>query len=170
MIGMEGKMLRSERLAYRLLNPSDKVALGEMLSDRIVTEPAGFLPPEDIDSFFETLTAYNTALGVLRDGELIGYIRVNKYVSDHSHHRDKTCVSTGFVINKKYHGKGYGTETLQTVTEYLKNRFDLCFADHFEGNEPSKRVIEKCGYKYFEKYTMYFDELGREITCLSYVI
>ena len=64
---------------------------------------------------------------------------------------------------------GYGTETLKTVTEYLRTRFDLCFADHFEGNEPSKRVIEKCGYSFFEKYTMYFDELGRETTCLSYV-
>lgn len=170
MIGMEGKTLRSERLTYRLLDPSDKAALGDMLSDRSVTEQAGFLPPEDIESFFETLTANDTALAVLRDGELIGYIRVNKYVPDHPDYKDKVCVSTGFVINKKYHGKGYGTEMLKTVTEYLKSRFDLCFADHFKGNEPSKRVIEKCGYKYFEEYTMYFDELGREITCCSYVI
>ena len=49
-------------------------------------------------------------------------------------------------------------------------RFDAVFADCFAGNVASRRMIEKSGYRYFDRYTMYFDELGREETCLSYVV
>ena len=38
-----------------------------------------------------------------------------------------------------------------------------------EGNEASRRVIEKAGYRYVGRYAMFFEALGREMTCLSYV-
>lgn len=78
-------------------------------------------------------------------------------------------VSIGFVIGKKYQNHGYATETLKTLTAYLKQMFDFCVADHFVGNDASKRVIEKCGYRYIEEYTVFFDELGKNMICLSYV-
>ena len=149
MIGMEGKTLRSERLTYRLLSESDKPALRTILSDRAVTEPAGFLPAET-------------------DEALIGYIHVNRYRGG-GEYAEKSCVDTGFVIGKAYQNRGYATETLRTLTDYLKQRFDFCFADCFVTNEPSRRVIERCGYRYVEDYTMLFRALGREETCHSYV-
>ena len=172
MIGLENKTLESKRLTYRLLNPEDKEALSEILSDRSVTETAGFMPAEsetEFDGFFAKLTQYGTGIAVLCGGLLVGYIHVNKCIPDQPEYSGKKCVSTGFVIGKRYQNQGYGTETLETVTEYLKQSFDCCFADHFEGNEPSRRVIEKCGYRYFDKYTMFFEELGKEMTCISYV-
>ena len=172
MIGLENKTLKSKRLTYRLLDATDKEALYELLSDKIVTEPAGFTPAAskaEFDEFFAELTQYNTGIAILSGNTLIGYINVNKYISDFPEYSGKKCVSTGFVIGKSYQNQGYATETLETVTSYLKQSFDYCFADHFEDNEPSKKVIEKCGYRYFEKYTMFFEKLGKEITCLSYV-
>ena len=172
MIGLKDKILRSERLTYRLLEEKDKAPLHRLLLDRSVTEPAGFLPasaPSEFDAFFKSLTQYNTGIAILKDNTLIGYIHVNKYRSDDEEYRNKSCVSTGFVIGKEYQNQGYATETLTAVTEYLKSVFDYCFADHFEGNIPSKRVIEKCGYRYVEEYSLFFDELGRRMTCLSYV-
>ena len=172
MIGLEGRTLKSQRLTYRLLDEADKGALHEILSDKSVTEPAGFMPAETeagFDEFFDGLTRYDTGIAILRDGALIGYIHVNKYVPELPEYNGKKCVSTGFVIGKEYQNQGYASETLGTVTLYLKQSFDFCFADHFEGNEPSRRVIEKCGYRYFDRYTMFFDGLGKEMTCLSYV-
>ena len=170
--GTENKMLRSRRLTYRLMVPGDRDTLRELLSDRSVTEPAGFLPPEtedDFDVFFAGLTRRGACAAILRDRELIGYINVHEYRPDLPEYTGKRCVSTGFVIGKRYQGQGYAAEALQTVTVYLKQRFDYCFADHFVDNIPSKRVIEKCGYRFVEEYTIYFEELGRDITCCSYV-
>ena len=172
MIGLENRTLQSERLTYQLLDAADKEAMCELLSDKSVTEPAGFLPADsqaEFDAFFAELTQYNTGIAILSGETLIGYIHVNKYVSDLPEYSGKKCVSTGFVIGKKYQNQGYATETLEAVTAYLKQRFDYCFADHFMDNEPSKKVLKKCGYHYIEKYTMFFEELGKDMTCLSYV-
>lgn len=172
MIRLENKTLRSKRLTYRLLNDADKAALQEILSDRSVTEPAGFMPAdskEEFDTFFAGLTGHNAGIAILSGEKLIGYIRVEKYTPDLTEYRERNCVSTGFVIGKKYQNQGFATETLESITAYLKQMFDYCFADCFEDNTPSKKVIEKCGYRYVEKYTLFFDVLGKEITCLSYV-
>ena len=172
MIGLEHKKLQSKRLTYRLLEEADKNALCDILSDRSVTEPGGFLPPkskEEFDEFFATLTRYNTGIAILLGNTLIGYIHVNRHRSELPEFREKTGVMLGFVIGKAYQNHGYATETLETITAYLKQSFDFCIADHFVGNEPSKRVIEKCGYRYLETYTMLFEALGEEKTCLSYI-
>ena len=172
MIGLEGQALRSKRLTYRLLDEADKEALCEILSDKSVTEPAGFMPAAskaEFDTFFAELTQCNTGIAILSGDTLTGYIHVHKYVPDQSEYSGKKCVSTGFVIGRKYQNRGYATETLETVTAYLKQTFDYCFASHFIDNEPSKKVIEKCGYGYFEQYTMFFEELGKEMTLLGYV-
>ena len=172
MIGLEHKKLQSKRLTYRLLEESDKEALREILSDKSVTEPGGFLPAgskEEFDQFFAALTQYNTGIAILLGETLLGYIHVNRHISELPECRGKTGVSTGFVIGKAYQNHGYATETLETITAYLKQTFDYCAADHFAGNEPSKRVIEKCGYRYLETYTMFFEALGEEKTCLSYI-
>lgn len=75
---------------------------------------------------------------------------------------DKKLVGLGFVIGKPYQNKGYGTEMLKTITAYLKERFDYCVADHFVENAPSRRVIEKAGYRYLEDYSMTFRHLNNE--------
>ena len=172
MIGLENQKLRSQRLTYRLLEETDKEALREILSDKSVTEPAGFLPAkskEEFDEFFATLTRYNTGIAILLGETLLGYIHVYKDTYDFPESEGKKGVSTGFVIGKAYWNHGYATETLETITAYLKQLFDFCTVDHFVGNEPSKRVIEKCGYRYLETYTMLFEALGEEKTCLSYI-
>ena len=172
MIGMRERTLRAGHVTLRLLADGDASALRELLRLREVTEPAGFLPAGDdpaFERFFDTLTQYDTGLAILCEDTLVGYIHVYPYDPEMPEYVGKTCVGMGFVIGKEYWGHGYASEALRTLTAYLKTRFDHCFVDHFEGNAASKRVIEKCGYRYCDTYTMRFDALGREMTCLSYV-
>ena len=172
MIGLENKILRSERLSYRLLDERDKAELRVILSDEEVTRPAGFLPAKtqgEFDSFFETLTQYRTGVAVLLDKTLIGYIHVNKYRSSLPELKDKPCVSTGFVIGKDFWRKGYGSETLNTLTSYLLGIFAGCFADCFDDNLASEGLIRKCGYEYVEDYTMFFDGINETKTCKSFM-
>ena len=172
MIALTDKTLKSQRLTYRLLCETDLLVLYDILKDPTVTINAGFKPPENLEEFkifFESLTRYNTAIAILKEDTLIGYIHVNKYTPDDPIYNGKKCVGLGFVIGKQYHNQGYATETLITITAYLKGIFDFCFADHFEDNKPSMRVIEKSGYKFAEKYSMYFDCLEKDVTCYSHV-
>ena len=101
--------------------------------------------------------------------EVIGYFHVNKYIPDKEEYRALNCVGVGFVIGKDYQNRGFGTEALTYLTEYLLTMFDACFADHFKENIPSKRVIEKSGYSYCEDYSMFFDGIGAEKICSSYI-
>lgn len=172
MIGLEGKTLHSAHLTYRLLSETEKPALSQILSEEAVTEPAGFHVAKDaaeFDSFFATLTVYHTALGIFLENTLIGYVHVNKEVSDDPELKDKPCVSVGFVIGTRWHHNGYGTEMLETITAYLLTRFAACYADCFLDNEASRKTIEKCGYRYTEDYKFFFEALGEEKVCHSYV-
>lgn len=171
MIGLEEKMLRSERLSYRLMRDSDSSALRRILSSPEVSRPAGFLPvksDEEFSRFFEKITMYKTCVAVLSGDALVGYVHVGKYRVDSPAFEGKSCVGLGFAFGREYWGKGYATEAVKTVTGYLLSRFDCCFADCFVENVASARVIEKCGYKYMEDYTMFFEALGEEHTCHSY--
>ena len=172
MIGLDHKTLHSERLEYRLLRKKDKESLAALLSDRSVTEPAGFLPADSEEAcshFFADLTQYHTGIAILFDHEVIGYFHVNKYIPDQEEYRTMNCVGVGFVIGKDYQNRGFGTEALTFLTCYLMTIFDACFADHFKENVQSKRVIEKSGYSYCEEYSMFFDGIDQEKTCSSYV-
>ena len=165
MIELENKQLHSQRLTLRLVEPEDAPPLREMLRDPEVTKPAGFLPietEEEFETFFSGLTAYHTGIAILAGDTVIGYCRVNKEQLDGPEFADKKLVGLGFVIGKPYQNQGYGTEMLKTVTAYLKERFDYCVADHFVENDPSRRVIEKAGYRYLEDYSMVFHHLGDE--------
>lgn len=172
MIGLEGKILKSSRLSYRLLNSKDIDDLFCLLRDESVTKPAGFLPAgsmEAFQDFYAQLTQYHTGIAILLQQQLIGYFHVNKYVIDREEFQGKACVSVGFVIGKAYQNRGFGTEALRFLTEYLLTLFDVCVADAFVENVPSKKVIQNSGYTYLEDYSMYFDGIQQEKTCSSYV-
>lgn len=172
MLKLENTILESKRLTYRLLSENDFADLYNILKDPDVTIPAGFMPfmsEEDFRTFFDRITQNNASIAILKHGEIIGYLHVNRWYPDVETYKGFNCAGLGFVIAKEHQNNGYATEMLQTITKYLKNIFDYCFADHFEDNPASKRVIEKSGYSFVEKYTMYFDELDRNITCFSYV-
>lgn len=171
MIGMEDRVERSRRLTYRLIADCDREPLRAMLTDPKVTEPAGFRPPvtdEAFEEFFSGLTAYHTGVAILLGQELIGYVHVNKMNMDQGVYAGKSCLGLGFVLGRQYHRQGYATEMLNWITGYLKGRADWCFADAFVDNAPSNALIQRCGYTYVEDYSMYFDALGKTMTCHSY--
>ncbi len=54
----------------------------------------------------------------------------------------------GFNIGLKYAQKGYATETLHSLLEYLREQgITETYGHCFESNLPSIRTMEKCGFK-----------------------
>jgi len=63
---------------------------------------------------------------------------------------DTRIIEIGYWYRKSAHGKGYATEATKALIRYA---FDVLQANkviiaHADGNEASKRVIEKCGFKH----------------------
>ena len=58
--------------------------------------------------------------------------------------------SIGYVLSKDYWGQGLMPEAVQAVIDYLfrQEKLDFLLISHFEWNNQSRRVIEKCGLQY----------------------
>ena len=56
----------------------------------------------------------------------------------------------GYVINPKYHNMGLATEAARAVIRYCFEElgFNRVEARYMVGNEPSRRVMEKCGMQF----------------------
>lgn len=57
-------------------------------------------------------------------------------------------LETGYWVAKEFLGKGYATEATNAAIRYAFNAMAArtIYICHFEGNEPSRRVIEKLGF------------------------
>ncbi len=84
---------------------------------------------------------YNWVAEIKDTHEIIGSISVITAIKKHS------TAELGYCYGSKYWGKGYATEALRAVIEYLLTECDfyLIEARHISGNPASGRVMEKAG-------------------------
>lgn len=87
--------------------------------------------------------AYKWAVELKDTHEIIGNISVV-----HIHKKDLNA-EIGYCYGSKYWGRGYATEALRRVIEFLLNDCNLYLveAKHIGGNPASGRVMEKAGMK-----------------------
>ena len=106
------------------------------------------------------------AIRLKSTGRLIGII--DFFVEPDS--KENAC-EIGYGIGSSYWNNGYATEAAKAFIDYCFNElgFDTVYASFFEGNEASKRVMEKCGMKFshiFEKELTYHG-IERDLTYYS---
>jgi len=65
--------------------------------------------------------------------------------------------STGYWGNIDYLSQGYATEMTRAIIDYAftQHAAEKILISYFEGNEKSKRIIEKCGFDFLEKKEKY---------------
>ena len=84
---------------------------------------------------------------------------------------DKRHVEIGYWYRKSVHGKGYATEATKALIKFAFEVIDApkVIIAHGDGNEASKRVIEKCGFQH--EYTSlqdYHTQRGEVLDHLYY--
>ena len=82
------------------------------------------------------------------------------------------CYMIGYVLNEAYWGKGIMSEVLSSFVSFLFNstNINLLTIYHFPNNNRSRRVIEKCGFKYegiLRDATLMFDGKLLDNVCYS---
>lgn len=96
---------------------------------------------ENVLRRYETGKCYRYCIALRDTDELIGMIEPLRFEEETS-----TC-SFAYMLGKDYWGKGYGTEALTAVLDFLFGKMDMerVDADHMAANPASGAVMRKVG-------------------------
>lgn len=171
-------MLETKRLILRPWTQEDAEALYKYAKDPEVGPVAGWPVHTSIDDSREiirgVLSAPGTCAVVLKEtGEPVGSIGI--MIGDQSNidiGADEGEI--GYWIGKPYWGQGLIPEA---VREYMRfgfeeNNLKAIWCGYFEGNEKSRRVQEKCGFRYHhtekdKPWPLMNDVRTEHITCIT---
>ena len=155
-IDITGITLQTERLILRPWRQEDLDDFYEYACVDGVGQMAGWLPHENkettqmiLDSFINGKKTFALELG----GKVIGSLGIEAYKEDEFPELDGICGrSIGYVLSKDYWGQGFLPEAVKAVQTYLFNteHFDFLIVSHYDFNHQSRRVIEKCGFRYIK--------------------
>lgn len=143
--------LRTSRLTLRRLNPSDYRDMYEYSCLPQVTEYLLWYPHENPNQTYRYLENlqisykrgdfYDWAVVWNETGKMIGTCGFTSF--DHEHAR----AEVGYVLNPSFWGMGIAAEAVMAAMEFAFTELDINRVEaHFiEGNDRSRRVMEKCG-------------------------
>ena len=169
--------LLTNRLELRQWRESDSKDLYEYAKSELVGPNAGWAVHKNeeegkiiIKMFIKNNDTYSIVLK--SENKVIGSIGLHDRKPDISLSYLKQK-EIGYVLNPKYWGNGFIPEAVNCLIKYCFNELnvDLMWCGHFDFNNNSKRVIEKCGFKYRFQNTKRLKALeDKEVTTLYYYI
>lgn len=146
--------METKRLILRKWKDDDAEELYKYASNPDVGPIAGWPPHKSIEESRDVIKnvlngkeAY--AICLKEDGKAIGAIELKLNGHTDMTERDDEC-ELGYWIGKPFWGCGIMTEVTK---EIIRHAFEDCgmkkiWVGYYEGNEKSKRVQEKCGFKF----------------------
>lgn len=159
-IDISNVILRTSRLTLRPWRQSDLDDFFEYASVEGVGEMAGWphhKAKADTQAILDMFIAGRKTFAIEHEGKVIGSLGVEKYDERLLPNlSDKKGRELGFVLSKAYWGRGLTPEAVSEVISWLfdEQGLDFIVCRHFADNPQSKRVQQKCGFK-FIKYSKY---------------
>lgn len=149
----------TKRLIIRALTTKDLEAFYLFASNEEVGPMAGWDSHKNINEtklILNQLIEEKEMWAITINDLLIGTINI-------SFDKKRKYYELGFSLNYDYWNKGYMTEAILGVLNYVFNKtsIDRLIARHFEYNYRSKKVLEKVQFN-FKKYEIDLDILGNE--------
>lgn len=145
------KVLETERLILRPWRIGDVDDFFEYAKSLNVGPNAGWQPHENKEVSMKILQSF------IEKDEVwaIEYKANSKVIGSLGAHIDTrrngvNAKMIGYVLSEDYWGKGLMSEAVKVVIRYLfeEEKYDVLSCYHYPFNIRSKRVIEKCGFKY----------------------
>ena len=174
-IDITGVVLTADRLTLRPWRESDLPDFYEYASIDGVGQMAGWLPHKDIEESKKILSHFIEGKHVFaleHQGKVIGSLGVETYREDIYPEFDRMQGrEIGYVLSKAYWGLGLMPEAVAAVIRWLLDEIGLDFimVGHFDFNIQSRRVIEKCGFRYL-KSRPYETRFHTIENCLEYIL
>lgn len=140
--------LRGETVTLHPVEEEDLDVLNRLTNDPAVRRSLGMSSPHNSASSEEWLEGASDSngvnLGIVVDGDVVGAINLD--VKDHW---DATVGRVSYYVDPEAQGNGYATDALRTLCRYAfeERGFDKLAGQVFDGNEGSRRVLEKVGFR-----------------------
>ena len=152
-IDVTNTRIETPRLILRPWRENDLADFNEYASVDGVGQMAGWLPHKSMEESKMILEMFmadkNTlALELKENGKVIGSIGLEDI--DFPDDRGMQGREVGYALSKTYWGKGLMPEAVKAVIDYCfeKLHYDWLTCGHFVWNTQSRRVVEKCGFRY----------------------
>lgn len=170
-------MIETDRLILRPWQETDAEALFRYASDPDIGTIAGWPPHTSVENSREIIrtvfAAPETYAVVLKDTlEPVGCCGIMFSNSLHSADVQQNEAEIGYWIGKPYWGQGMIPEAVKALLSRCFNdlHLDAVWCGYYEGNTKSKRVCEKCGFKFHHTNKEIVSPLGDKRTEHFYII
>lgn len=174
-IDITGVMLTTDRLTLRHWRESDLNDFYEYASVDGVGQMAGWKPHRNVEESGRILGSFmkhKKTFALEYNGKVIGSLGIEEYCEENYPELDALQGrEIGYVLSRAYWGQGLMPEAVRAVIRWLFKEIELDFiiCGHFDHNDRSRRVIEKCGFRYVK--TVPFETgLGTVETALDYIL
>ncbi|SHM20921.1 GNAT family N-acetyltransferase [Flavobacterium saccharophilum] len=156
------KSIETERLLLREFELSDIEGMFELDSNPNVHTFVGKKPVTTIEesiAMIENIQQQYKDFGIGRwavilkeTNEFLGWSGIKFITNEINNHKD--FYEIGYRFIEKHWGKGYATEAGKVFVDYAFNELkaDALYAYADEGNENSRRILEKLGLKYTNSF------------------
>lgn len=150
--------LETPRLILRPWRETDLSDFYEYARVDGVGQMAGWTPHRSVDESGKILDSFilhkkTFALELKENGKVIGSLGLETRESIPEKAQPLQGREIGYVLSKAYWGQGLMPEAVKAVTDYCFHTlgYDWLTCSHFLWNSQSRRVIEKCGFRFFRE-------------------
>lgn len=147
--------LETARLILRPWREEDASSLYKYAQDPDIGPRAGWPPHTSVEISKEVIrtifSAPETYAIILKEtGEPIGCIGIRFNENVHSQKKEGNDAEIGYWIGKPYWGKGLIPEAVNYLLHrcFTTLNISTVWCGYYEGNNQSRRVMEKCGFIY----------------------
>lgn len=168
-------VLTTDRLILRPWRETDLNDFYEYASVDGVGQMAGWNPHRNMEESRQILSHFIEGRHIFaleHQGKVIGSFGIEAYKEENYPELDALQGrEVGYVLSKAYWGRGLMPEAVKAVTDWLfrEERLDFVLVGHFEWNTQSRRVIEKCGFRYCKR-TKYETRYNTIENSLEYIL
>ncbi len=145
-------VLETERLILRPFETGDAADLYAYARDPRVGPAAGWQPHESVEESREIIRTVFSEPGVFAvtlrgEGRAVGSAGFT------GRHRKETVGEDdeiGYSLSPAYWGQGLIPEAVEELLQYgfEERGLNTIWCEHYDGNQKSKRVIRKCGFRF----------------------
>ena len=168
--------METDRLILRAWQETDVEDFYEYARVDGVGQMAGWLPHKDIQESRTVLGFFirdkKTFAIVLKEtGKVIGSVGLEERDEESEVPKGSMGREIGYALSKDYWGRGLVPEAVKAVIEYCFKElaFDWLTCGHFVWNQQSRRVVEKCGFRYV-KDVIHRTRFGTEEPAKLYIL
>ncbi len=142
--------IETERLVLRPWREDDAAALYRYASDPEVGPAAGWAPHTSVEDSLNVLRTilmddHTWAITIKGSDEPVGSIGISPGRTKEQNGE----LEIGYWIGRPFWGNAYVPESVRAVLSlYFAFGAERIWCAHAEGNDRSRRVIEKCGFRY----------------------